>query len=457
MDIKAITSDARVRVGLLTLCCFLLASTGWLLWLYHLTSLSSPISVDVLTMGVGYLMQAVGIAAFVYLGPTGSPLKQRRTVVLAIVAFVACHLPATLSPDLVSTLAFGYLASLLCGYIQGFYLSRLALCVDEGHRGLVFGSAYAASTGASWLLSAMAGGALTRGILGLVALALLAVPAMWLALEPLTATDANAPSKAAEGADTNTSWILACAVVALMSLTKGAGFSFPSIDLLDGVSLELSRLLYGVGLLAAGIVSDRDRRVGALCCAAALVMPFLMLALSGASAPATLMWALGYLLNGFFSVFRVVLLADLSATRDKPQLAGLGLLFGRVGDALGTIISVALAGIPLALITAVSVLFACTIMLFFVLYQQLYVTVAEHVPTEREIFERFAASHDLSAREREVLRLVLAERTNAEIAGELFVSEATVKYHVRNLLRKTGCKSRLEILALYGGQEIGRT
>ena len=83
--------------------------------------------------------------------------------------------------------------------------------------------------------------------------------------------------------------------------------------------------------------------------------------------------------------------------------------------------------------------------------QQLYVTPADSTPTEQEIFERFATRHNLSSREREVLRLVLDERTNSEIAAELFVSEATVKYHVRNLLRKTGCRNRLEILALYHG------
>ncbi|MBQ9007249.1 MAG: helix-turn-helix transcriptional regulator [Atopobiaceae bacterium] len=174
-----------------------------------------------------------------------------------------------------------------------------------------------------------------------------------------------------------------------------------------------------------------------------------MLALSGAAAPATIMWALGYLLFGFFSVFRVVLLADLAAQGGWYLFAGAGLLFGRVGDSLGTALTSGLAASPLVLITVTAVLFACTMALFFALYQQLYVTAPGAVPSEREIFERFAARHDLSSREREVLRLVLAERSNSEIAAELFVSEATVKYHVRNLLRKTGCHNRLEILAKY--------
>ena len=446
MDIKRFVSDGRARVGLLTLFCFLLTSTGWLLWLYRLTSLSSPVSVDVLTMGLGYLMQAVGISGSMYLERRQSDLRQRSTVSIAVVAFVLCLVPSALAPDLTSVLAFGYLANLLCGCIQGHYLFCLAKYVDEAHRGVVFGGAYALSTGFGWLLSVIGGGMLTHGVMGLVTCGLLALPTIALIRAPLVAQEGVAA--APDRLDKSTV-ILACAVVTLMSLTKGAGFSFPSVDLLDGVSLELSRLLYGVGLLVAGFVSDRDRRLGALCCAGALVMPFLMLALAGAAAPATLMWTLGYLLNGFFSVFRVVLLSDLASARGDSSLAGLGLLSGRVGDALGTIVAVTLGGVPLVLITVVSVLFACTIMLFFVLYQRLYTPVAEHVSTEREIFELFATRHDLSAREREVLRLVLDERSNSEIAAELFVSEATVKYHVRNLLRKPGCHNRLEILSLY--------
>ena len=240
--------------------------------------------------------------------------------------------------------------------------------------------------------------------------------------------------------DLNFAFIYRCAQVLGVNVT----------DIIEGVSLELSRLLYGIGLLLAGVVSDRNRRYGALCCAGALVTPFLMLALSGAAAPATLLWALGYLLFGFFSVFRVLLLADLSSAARRPDLSGLGMLFGRVGDALGTVLYVALAGAPLVLIVATSVLFACSIMLFFVLYQRAYTpTIAVEEPSEHEVFERFATRHDLSAREREVLRLVLEEQSNGQIATTLFVSEATVKFHVRNLLRKTGCHNRREVIALY--------
>jgi NarL family two-component system response regulator LiaR len=49
---------------------------------------------------------------------------------------------------------------------------------------------------------------------------------------------------------------------------------------------------------------------------------------------------------------------------------------------------------------------------------------------------------DLSTREREVLLLVARGCTNREIAGELVISEETVKSHVASILSKLGLTSR---------------
>jgi DNA-binding CsgD family transcriptional regulator len=51
----------------------------------------------------------------------------------------------------------------------------------------------------------------------------------------------------------------------------------------------------------------------------------------------------------------------------------------------------------------------------------------------------------LTEREREVARLVVDRKTNPEIAAELFLSPKTVETHIRNMFRKLGVVSRVEI------------
>ena len=51
----------------------------------------------------------------------------------------------------------------------------------------------------------------------------------------------------------------------------------------------------------------------------------------------------------------------------------------------------------------------------------------------------------LTAKEKEVLALVLRHYSNAEITRELYVSLPTVKTHVRNILRKHEVSSRWDL------------
>ena len=63
---------------------------------------------------------------------------------------------------------------------------------------------------------------------------------------------------------------------------------------------------------------------------------------------------------------------------------------------------------------------------------------------------------DLTARELEILQLVIAGKTNKAIGNQIYISEKTVEFHLDNIYSKIGARSRLMagIWALHHGIEV---
>ena len=71
---------------------------------------------------------------------------------------------------------------------------------------------------------------------------------------------------------------------------------------------------------------------------------------------------------------------------------------------------------------------------------------------ERAVVERRFAT--LTARERDVLRLVVTGLLNKQIAGELGIAEQTVKIHRGNVTQKMEARSVAELIHMVGKLDL---
>src|SRR5205823_2427294 len=63
----------------------------------------------------------------------------------------------------------------------------------------------------------------------------------------------------------------------------------------------------------------------------------------------------------------------------------------------------------------------------------------------REGFKSYGAVPLISRLEREIMRLVVEGKTNREVAAEVHLSQNTVKFHMRQILQKSGASNRTDL------------
>lgn len=426
---------------------YLLAGSEYISWwIYTLRAYFGDAAVDYIARGAGYTVQALGVLAF------SLTLRRRAAFARSSLLFASLLVLGTafsalafFSESAAAAIAFGLLMNLIHGALGAYCLVRLAEAAPQHSFGIILGGGCALGCLGTWALSLPGLESFLSSPYVYIAYAALAALLILIEARRAPAESLDSAPLSLRPRDIG----LAAAVIILLSSVKCIGFFFNSIDPLgDVVRVEDMRLFYAVGLAAAGLVSDRNRRRGAVCCMAALIFPVLAMILRTESIDhiGGTMWITGYLCLGFYVMFRTLAFTDLALRKRQPYLAPLGLMFGLIGDAAGTCVGAALnLSFPLIIIVALALL-AVTIFAFFVYYNRTY-GVLPQTENREALYKSFEREYALSSREADVFELVANGRSNSEIAADLYIAESTVKFHVKNILRKTACSNRTELMS----------
>ncbi len=214
------------------------------------------------------------------------------------------------------------------------------------------------------------------------------------------------------------------------------------------------RSFYAVGLIAAGLIFDKNRMIGGICTVVSLIYPIVLIMIYQESGLVTLVIGMSYAILGFFAVYRAASFMTLAAESRKLQLAPLGLAVARICEAVAVLLIINIGCDELVSVILVSVLFIPLVILLYLMLKEQFTPaeVPAEAPRELSSDERraaFAGQYGLTRREEEVAMFLSEGRSNGEIAELLQLSENTVRFHVSNILKKTGMKDRNEVSRAY--------
>ena len=398
------------------------------------------IHVDFHTDVISYFFQALGCLFLSFLIKKKRIINERLFFLSINLVDILLGFISYICINQIISLLLGYLMNFAHGLIAGMYLWYLSKYVDRKKRALTFGFGYGLGTIGSYIISKIIPNNFlnNRYVFIVYSLSILLIYYLDNNKEAIVSSKNNQKID-------RKMFIILILFVLIINIVKNGSFYFPMQDIELGISLELSRCAYAVGLLIAGIINDINRKHGLILCIISLIFPFAMLSLEQLIQAKIIIWVINYFFNGFFNVYRIILFSDLSDDEEKTYLSGFGLTFGRFGDCLGALLGVLFVGKEVIFILFMIVLYLFAIVLFFSIYNKLY----NQVSPNNQNNTSYVDAYGFSKREKDVYMLILQNKSNKEISDELFISNNTVKTHIKNILKKTGCRNKQDLIRSY--------
>ena len=164
---------------------------------------------------------------------------------------------------------------------------------------------------------------------------------------------------------------------------------------------------------------------------------------------------------GIFDLFWWSIIGEMLDYTDNPvKIFGVGLSANVFGVLLGGLLgsSITSLNISSANVAVIALSVICiTLAILPLLNRHLVILLSNHTyllafasmeeKQQKRIVHTAPVLNPLTDREQEVLRLILRGNSNKAIAAQLFITENTVKTHVKNIYSKYNVSSRAEIIS----------
>ena len=412
---------------------------------YRLMDYYDDISIDIITSGYNYLLQALGILIFMLgLNKKAKYFSKKALFIILLVSGSFFMAISQLSNNPVIITVSGYLLNIHIGLYSAFYLTLLAKHYPYKTIGFAFGLAYALGSLGTYFLSLVNDG------MFLVSKTITAVYFIMIsiAISLIIYSDNIDYDKSISFNDLKDQQIgYLIPIVIIMTIINVFGSDlYYSLPVAKDVNWNLIRAFYSIGLIIAGILVDNNRFIGEVTAVSSLAYPLITTALVGEGMNNTYVLALSYFFRGFLTIYYIVSFIFLSEKDDKYLiLAPCGLMVSRITEAIISLLLL-LSDIP-AIIKLVfsSICFIPLLILLSLMQRNRY-----SIPVSQEKrLANFADKYDLTSREIELISCLCQGMSDLEIAQKLFISKNTVRFHISNILKKTKTSSRIDVINMF--------
>lgn len=441
---------------------YLVSGTVYISQMYHLYNFFPGDMITIIALRWNYFAQAFGMLVFILLFLKSPKLVGSRiTYAISIAIGTVTIVVSLLSNNGIIAVSFAIAFNIFIGLYSGYTITSLTAHIAQKKLGMAFALAYAFGSVGTYVISVIGNGNFLQSkyviivflLINLISLLILYFSKNIKSGEQEKNRNITKPARI-KPQDKIYIYLLIILLLILVNTINSLGNNFQFSIIIDAqANLPFSRAFYAISLLSAGLISLRSRKYLALTTFAFLLYPVVAVIVAGDNSLASALLTFSYLFLGFVSVYRSLLTMDIAASKNHLlAFACSGLMVSRLVEAASTWFSNITVTNKLLAALLFSILFASLLFVFFIYIQKAYQPSALYVSDQEDKLLEFIQIYNLTPREKEVFQLLIKGNPNREIAQLMYITENTVKFHVKHLLQKTDCSNRVDLINLYNSK-----